>query len=53
MPSLMTDHNVEGQFNPILRVLMSDDRRDFWLALVYEIESFESRSDSPAKPTCI
>ena len=41
MPSLMADHDVEGQFNLLLRLLMSDDWRDFWLHLGYDIDSFE------------
>jgi len=42
MPSLMADHDVEGQFNLLLRLLVSDDWRDFWLHLGYDIDSFES-----------
>lgn len=42
MPSVMADHNVEGQVRVMLRVLMSDAWRDFWLELGYRVESFES-----------
>ncbi len=42
MPSLMADHDVEGQFRVLLRVLMSNVWRDFWTALGYQIQSFES-----------
>ena len=42
MPSVMADHDVEGQVNLLLRVLMSDDWREFWLELGYQIESFAS-----------
>ena len=42
MPSVMADHDVEGQVRILLRVLMSDDWREFWLELGYQIESFAS-----------
>ena len=42
MPSVMADHDVEGQVKVLLRVLMSDVWRDFWIDLGYQIESFES-----------
>lgn len=42
MPSVMADHDVEGQVKILLRVLMSDVWRDFWIDLGYQIESFES-----------
>jgi hypothetical protein len=42
MPSVMADHDVEGQVRILLRVLMSDEWREFWLELGYQIESFES-----------
>ena len=42
MPSVMADHDVEGQFKVLLRVLMSDVWRDFWIDLGYQIESFEN-----------
>jgi hypothetical protein len=42
MLSVMADHDVEGQVKILLRVLMSDVWRDFWIDLGYQIESFES-----------
>lgn len=42
MPSLMADHDVEGHFRVLLRVVMSDVWHDFWAALGYQIQSFES-----------
>ncbi|WP_089932708.1 hypothetical protein [Candidatus Entotheonella palauensis] len=41
MPSVMADHDVEGQVKLVLQVLMSEDWLEFWLELSYEIESFE------------
>jgi hypothetical protein len=42
MPSVMADHDVEGQVRILLRVLMSDQWREFWLELGYQVDSFES-----------
>ena len=42
MPSVMADHDVEGQVRILLWVLVSDEWREFWLELGYQIESFES-----------
>jgi len=38
----MADHDVEGHVRALLRVLMSDEWRDFWEELGYQIASFES-----------
>ena len=38
----MADHDVEGHLRALLRVLMSEEWRDFWVELGYSIESFES-----------
>ena len=38
----MADHDVEGHLRALLRVLMSDEWRDFWDELGCQIESFES-----------
>jgi hypothetical protein len=42
MPSVMADHDVEGQVQVLLRVLTSDVWRDFWTDLGYQVASFES-----------
>jgi hypothetical protein len=42
MPSVMADHDVEGQVRILLRILMSDDWLEFWLELGYQIVSFAS-----------
>jgi hypothetical protein len=42
MLSVMADHDVEGQVRLLLRVLMSDEWREFWLELGYQVDSFES-----------
>lgn len=38
----MADHDVEGHVRALLQVLMSDEWRDFWVDLGYQVASFES-----------
>lgn len=42
MPSVMADHDVEGQVRILLRILMSEAWLEFWLELGYQIASFAS-----------
>jgi hypothetical protein len=42
MPSVMADHDVEGQVRILPRILMSDDWLEFWRELGYQIASFAS-----------
>ena len=38
----MADHDVEGDFDIVLRTLMSAEWRDLWNELDYDVESFMS-----------
>ena len=42
MPGIMADHDVEGDFDIVLRTLMSAEWRDLWNELDYDVESFMS-----------
>ncbi len=40
MPGIMGDHDIEGQFAEILRILKSPTWGDLWKQLGYTTESF-------------
>ena len=42
MPAIMADHDVEGDFDIVLRTLMSGEWSDLWNELNYDVESFMS-----------
>jgi hypothetical protein len=42
MSALMSDHDIEGQFEHLSRLILSDDWRGIWDELKFEFESFES-----------
>ena len=42
MPAIMADHDVEGDFDIVLRTLMSEEWRELWKELNYGVESFRS-----------
>jgi len=43
----MADHNIEGHFEVLLRILRTDPWREIWSELGFEIASFEGLSLSP------
>lgn len=42
MPGIVADHNLEGQFEVLLRILRTDPWRGIWEELGIEIASFEA-----------
>jgi hypothetical protein len=47
MPGIMPDHNIEGHFEVLLRILRTDPWREFWNELELEVASFASLGLSP------
>ena len=43
MPAIMADHDVEGDFDIMLRALTSGEWSTLWNEINYDIESFESK----------
>jgi hypothetical protein len=41
MPGIMADHNIEGHFEVLLRILRVDPWHEIWNELGFEIASFE------------
>ncbi len=42
MAAIMPDHNVEGHFGVMLRILADDPWRVLWAEMGFEIASFET-----------
>ncbi|MBM4090048.1 MAG: hypothetical protein FJ276_11610 [Planctomycetes bacterium] len=40
MPGIMADHNIEGHFQVLIRILFADPWRDIWSDLGFDIVSF-------------
>lgn len=58
MPTIISDHDIEGQFAALLHILMSSDWSEWWVDLRCKIETFasmglsESSSDAVVWETC-
>ena len=48
MPAIMADHDIEGQMQALLRLLMSREWRALWTELAMSVESFTSLGLSPS-----
>ncbi|NJO37494.1 MAG: hypothetical protein HC871_07595 [Rhizobiales bacterium] len=44
MPAIMADHDIEGQLQILLRLLVSGEWRVLWTELAVRVESFASLS---------
>lgn len=53
MPTIMSDHDIEGQFAALLRILMSPDWTDWWVDLDCKIETFASMGLSENSPDSV
>jgi hypothetical protein len=47
MPAIMADHDIEGQMQVILHLLLSREWRAVWTELAMSVESFVTLSISP------
>ncbi len=47
MPGIMADHNIEGHFVVLLRIMRAEPWQEFWNELDFEIASFASLGLSP------
>ena len=47
MPAIMADHNIEGHFAVLLRIMNAEPWQDLWSELDFEIASFASLGLSP------
>jgi hypothetical protein len=47
MPGIMADHNIEGHFQVLLRILRAEPWQEFWDELDFDIASFASLGLSP------
>jgi hypothetical protein len=58
MPGIMADHNIEGHFQVLLRILRADPWREIWSELGFEIASFDGlhlssdASDADLREAC-
>ena len=48
MPAIMADHDIEGQMQVILHLLLSREWRAVWTELAMSVESFASLGLSPS-----
>jgi hypothetical protein len=48
MPAIMADHDIEGQMQALLRLLMSPEWNALWTELAMPVESFASLGLSPS-----
>ena len=42
MPGIIADHNIEGHFEVLRRILLTDPWREIWSGLGFDIASFEA-----------
>ena len=42
MPALMSDHDIQGQFEHLTRLMLADDWRGIWDELAFRFESFQT-----------
>lgn len=42
MPAIMADVHCEGHFHELLYVLLNDEWSEIWVALGFDVETFES-----------
>lgn len=53
MPTIMADHDIEGQFAALLRVLLAPEWSDWWTNLSCKTETFASLGLSENSPDAV
>lgn len=53
MPTIMADHDIEGQFADLVRILLSTEWSDWWVNLGCKTETFASLGLSENSPDAL
>lgn len=53
MPTIMSDHDIEGQFAELVRILQSPSWSDWWADLDCKIETFATLGLSESSPDAV